>query len=153
MKKIFKFLSIKRILVYLLFALIIIQVIPVDKSLPSADPKNDFITFNQTPAAEAQLLKNACYDCHSNHTKYPWYAKVAPISMWIQGHVNHARDELNFSLWNSYSDKRKDHKLEESIELIQEQEMPLKSYTLIHSEARLTQSERDLLIQYFKGLR
>src|SRR5210317_2087752 len=102
MKKIFKFLTVKRLLIYFLFALIIIQVIPVDKSLPSSDPKNDFMVVNQTPEAEMILIKNACYDCHSNNSIYPWYSKIAPINMWIQGHINHGRDELNFSLWDSY---------------------------------------------------
>lgn len=153
MKKFFKFFSFKRIMIYLLFAFLILQVIPVDRQLPSSNPKNDFLAVNQTPETEMQLIKTACYNCHSNNSQYPWYAKVAPFSMWIQGHINNGREELNFSLWDSYTAKKKDHKLEECAEMLQEKKMPLKSYTFIHREAKLNQGERDQLIQYFNRLR
>lgn len=153
MKKVIKFFSLKRILFYLLIILVALQFIPVDRSLPSSDPKNDFFAANNTPAAEMQLIKNACYDCHSNTTRYPWYSYISPVSLYIQGHVDHGRDELNFSLWDGYSDRRKARKLEECVEMIQEGEMPLWSHRLIHKESRLNNVEKDQLVMYFKSLR
>lgn len=136
---------------YLFIALLAMQVIPVDHSNPSADPKNDFVSFENVPQEEGILIKGACYDCHSNHTRYPWYSKVAPVSFWLQSHVDHGRDELNFSLWNSYSEKRKAHKIEECIEKVEEKSMPLKSYTWTHPSARLSDDERQMLLTLFKS--
>ena len=140
-------------LIILLLALVVIQFIRPDRMVPDYDESQDFIASVNPPAEVAQLLKSACYDCHSWKTKYPWYDRIAPVSYWLSSHVNEGREELNFSLWGSYSPKRADHKLEESMELVEEGEMPLKSYTWTHAEARLNDAQRMQLIQFFQSLR
>jgi hypothetical protein len=95
-----------------------------------------------------KILNTACYDCHSNHTEYPWYCNIQPIGWWTSHHVNEGKEELNFSEFNSYSLKRKLKKLKEIKEQLDENEMPLSSYTLIHSDAKLSAENKIILIKW-----
>ncbi|AMM52854.1 cytochrome C [Rufibacter sp. DG15C] len=130
--------------------LVLIQFIRIDKTNPPADPAQDFITLKNPPQEVAHILKASCYDCHSNHTTYPWYTNVAPVSWWVKRHINEGRDELNFSEWGNYTAKRAAHKLDESYELVAEGEMPLSSYTLIHANARLSEPQKQQLLAWLK---
>ena len=143
----------KKILYGFIALLILIQLVRIDKTNPEIIAKNDFIIATQSPEEIATLLKSSCYDCHSNESKYPWYTNVAPISWWVKDHINEAREELNFSEWGTFDAKRKDHKLEEAIEELEEGEMPLKSYTIIHGEAKLTAEQKTQLINWLKETR
>ncbi|MDH5602807.1 MAG: heme-binding domain-containing protein [Cyclobacteriaceae bacterium] len=134
-------------------ALIIFQLIPLEKHAGQDDPSKDIITVEQVNDEVAGILKKACYDCHSIKTSYPWYAGVAPVSWWIVSHVNEGREHLDFSNWTDYDAKKRDHKLEELGEEVEEGGMPLNTYLWMHEEARLTQQERTLLIDWAKGLR
>ncbi|MEQ8524791.1 heme-binding domain-containing protein [Gracilimonas sp.] len=137
----------------LFLMLIILQFFGPDTSSPATDPSKDFITNAQPPEQVSSILKSACYDCHSYQTKYPWYSNIEPVSWWLQDHIDEGRDEFNMSLWADYSTRRADHKLEEAIELVEEEEMPLPSYTWIHGDARLTSEQRQTLIEWFTTLR
>ena len=95
-----------------------------------------------------QILKTSCFDCHSNHTEYPWYSKIQPIGIWLANHINEGKRELNFSEFNNYKAKRKRHKLEEMVKEIKEREMPLSSYTIIHKNAILTNDQVQLLVDW-----
>jgi hypothetical protein len=86
------------------------------------------------------LAERACFDCHSNQTRWPWYSHVAPTSWLMQNHVDEGRRVLNFSEWN-----RGYPEAGESAETVREREMPPRSYLLLHSEARLTDAEREQL--------
>lgn len=143
----------KRIFIggFLIFALM--QLIRIDKSVPDINMQNDFIGMTNPPENVKTILKNACYDCHSYETKYPWYAEIAPVSWMLKKHINEGREEMNFSLWGTYSAKKADHKLEEAVELVEEGEMPLSSYTMAHEEAKLTKEQKDTLIDWLKSLR
>lgn len=142
---------IRTILLALAAFLIIAQFFPIDKTNPESDPAKDYISVNQPPAEVATLMKNACYDCHSHQTKYPWYTSVAPLSWWIKGHINEGREHLNFSTWTDYSAKKANHKLEECFEVIEGKEMPMLTYWLVHPEANLSADQRTMLVDYFKG--
>ena len=144
---------IKTILILALAALVIIQFIRPDRSIPEYDIKGDFLQVTAPPAEIKNMIKAACYDCHSYETTYPWYDRIAPVSYWLNGHVKHGRGELNFSLWETYSVNKKDHKLEECAEEVKEKHMPLSSYTWSHSDARLTDQQRDQLASWFDGQR
>jgi hypothetical protein len=87
-----------------------------------------------------ELAVRACFDCHSNETKWPWYASVAPISWRVQDHVDEGREKLNFSEWD-----RPQEEAEEAAEVVAEGEMPLWDYLLVHAEARLTADEKRAL--------
>jgi len=132
--------------------LVIIQFFRIDKSAPSFNPQDDFLVQTQAPAEVAQLVRSACYDCHSYETKYPWYSNVAPISWWVKQHINEGREHLNYNLYGSYSPKKQAHKVEESIEAIRDGWMPLDSYTWNHPEARLSPQQRGILADWFTGL-
>lgn len=97
------------------------------------------------------LLKRACYDCHSNETTWPWYSNVAPISWVVAHHVDEGREELNFSAWSSYEPKRQAHKLEEAEEVIASGDMPLPGYAPMHPEAKLTDAEKQTLLDWAKA--
>ena len=143
----------KTILVVLLVALIGMQFVRPEKNLADQVADTDIIVSEAPGEQIALTLKNACYDCHSNNTKYPWYAEVAPISYWIADHVEDGKKHLDFSQWMSYSPKKKAHKMEELIEMVEEHEMPLESYTLLHGEARLSEEEIGALTEWAQMLR
>jgi len=129
---------------------IIIQFFRIDKTNPPVKEQSDIIGYESVSRDVADILKTSCYDCHSNETNYPWYTNVAPVSWWIKGHINHAREELNFSEWASYTEKRKNHKFEEIVEKVEEGEMPFPNYLILHSEARLSNLQSELLISWAK---
>lgn len=136
----------KRKILYILILLFVgIQFVPVQLNQSALATEHDFIKVEQVPTDLAILLKNSCYDCHSNFTRYPWYDRIAPVSWWVQGHVDHGKEELNFSEWGTYSDRRKQKKLKEIIEEIEEGEMPLKSYLITHGDAKLSVAEFEAL--------
>lgn len=110
-----------------------------------------FFKETQADAKMQTILFNACADCHSNVTKYPWYNQITPINFWLADHVNEGKSELNFSEWESYSAKKKAHKLEESYEMVEQKEMPLESYTWVHNEAKLTDEEVKLIVAWAKN--
>lgn len=143
----------KRIFLLLALAFVVIQFFRIDKSIPEYNKSEDFIVTTNPPKEVEQLLLNACYDCHSYQTTYPWYAEIAPVSWMIQNHVIEGREHLNFSIWNDYSDKKKDHKLEECVEEIEKNKMPDEGYIKMHESANLRDGEKKLLINYFEELR
>jgi len=111
---------------------------------------DDLLMNTQVDAEVAGLLRASCYDCHSMETKYPWYSKISPVSGFLFDHIEEGRDELNFSNWQTYEKRRKLRKLKEIQEEIEEGEMPMKSYTLVHGEARLSDSQKELIINWAK---
>jgi hypothetical protein len=135
-----------------LAALIIMQFFQIEKKNPEIDLSQDFLSINKAPEGIARLFKSACYDCHSHETTYPWYTSIAPLSFWIKGHINGGRNHLNFSTWGTYTSKKMDHKIEECIEKIGEKKMPLLSYIIAHSEARLSDSDRKNMVSWLKEL-
>ncbi len=103
---------------------------------------------NAPPPQVAALLKNSCYDCHSSETEWPWYSYIAPISWPLVGHVNDARESLNFSEWPHDSSKRARKKWRRISEAVDAKEMPLPSYTWIHWRSRLNEQERKQLADW-----
>jgi len=140
----------KKIGLAVLLILLISQLFRIDKTNPPVDPTQDFLTLTNAPQDITMMIKNACYDCHSNETEYPWYTNITPVNFWIKGHINGARGNVNYSEWGSYSDKKKAHKIEETIEVIEEGRMPAKSFVLMHSEAKFSETEYAKLITWLK---
>lgn len=148
-----KKITVKKVLIALAFILLGMQAFRIDTSNPTTAPEKDFLVATNTPTELATVIRTACYDCHSNETTYPWYTKVAPVSWWIKHHINDGKDELNFSEWADFSARRADHKLKECIEMVEEGEMPMDSYTIIHGDAKLSESQKTKLMAWFKSLR
>lgn len=143
----------KKIGLVIIIVLVVMQAFRIDKSTQAVDPAKDFITVTGTNTEVANLLKVACYDCHSNQPVYPWYTNIAPVSWWIKHHIDEGSHHLNFSEWATYKEKRKHHKLEECVEMVEEGEMPMSSYTIMHRNAKLTDAQKQLLVEWFKGLK
>lgn len=143
----------RTIFLILLLFLVAIQFLPVDRSAPPVDPSQDFVAVMNPPGLLKPLIKDACYDCHSHETEYPWYSYIAPVAQWLQGHINEGREKVNFSVWTTYSAEDADHALEEVVEMLEEKEMPLNSFTWTHPEARLSDVQRTDLVAWFKTQR
>ena len=139
---------IKKILYVLLAALVIIQFIRPKQNVSAGPFTNDVSTKFAVNDNVASILKQSCYDCHSNNTKYPWYANVQPVAWWLADHVNEGKKELNFSEFATYTAKRQRKKFNEMMDEVKEGEMPLKSYTIIHGNAKLTAEQKDALTKW-----
>lgn len=100
------------------------------------------------PDTVVRLLQRSCYDCHSNNTHYPWYTRVQPVGWYLANHVKEGKAELNFHAFGTYSARRQVSKLRAIRESIEEGTMPLSSYTILHNEAKLSDSEKAVLIQW-----
>lgn len=138
----------KKLLVLAVVVFLGMQMVPVDRSAP-----DDHEPLSIGDVAVADLMERACVDCHTNHTTWPWYSRVAPVSWLVVDHVQEGRSELNLSRWGDLDARRRDHKLEELIELVEDGEMPLSSYTWGHPDARLTDAERETLVQWARSVR
>jgi hypothetical protein len=138
-------------LLVLLGAFVLIQLFQIDKSNPPIDPAQDYLSMANPPTEIATLVRQACYDCHSHSTTYPWYAWVQPAGWWLQNHVQEGREHLNFAVWTTYPAKRAAHKLEECYEVVESAEMPMQSYTWMHAEARLSDAQRTQLVGWFRS--
>lgn len=143
---------IKTALLIAAMLLVIIQFFQIDKTNPKVDLAQDFIHNTTPPTAIANLLTTACYDCHSHTTKYPWYTNIQPLAWWIKGHVNNGNEHLNFSTWTTYEPKKKSHKIEEMIEVVEGKEMPMLSYMVAHNDAWINAEQRKALVDWFKTL-
>lgn len=141
----------KVLLLLLLAAFIVIQFWRIDKSNPEFDQSMDLISMTNPPTEVAQMLRSACYDCHSNETIWPWYSNMAPTSWMLEQHVEDGRDNINFSYWGEFDAEDKIYILEEMIEEIEEAEMPLPGYLITHSDAKLSEAQTQLLIDWLRS--
>ncbi|MFZ9695467.1 MAG: heme-binding domain-containing protein [Chitinophagaceae bacterium] len=136
----------------LLVAFLIIQFIHPDKN-SSEGPQPNYIGNNYAvPANVRSIMNKACMDCHSNNTSYPWYSKIQPIDWWLAEHVNDGKKHVNFDEYTNRSLRYQYHKMEETIEMVKEGEMPLNSYTWTHTNARLTTEEKDAITGWAQSI-
>ena len=143
----------KGVLAVVVLGLVVIQFIrPTRHALPD-DPSKDFVHQLRPPQQVETILRASCYDCHSFETRYPWYAEVQPVGWWMDGHIQTARRELNFSEFGSYRLRRRFIKLQQMGEQVDQGDMPLPSYLIIHTDAKLSQEQKDLLIQWVNATR
>ena len=142
-----------KILITLLVVLIVIQFFHPAKNISTVKSPNDIAVLHKVPVNVRTILDKACNDCHSNNTRYPWYNNIQPVAWWLDHHVQEGKGELNFNEFATYSLRKQYHKLEEVEELVKEGEMPLGSYTLIHTDARLTEQEKETLINWANSIR
>jgi hypothetical protein len=139
----------KIILITLVVGFIVIQFINrPDKTVLAETSPDDITKHMQVPEKVHGILKRSCYDCHSRHTKWPWYSHIAPASWLVGDDVSNGRKKMNFSEWGRISDDKKEARLNEICELITEGEMPLPNYLLLHSEAKLSQEDKDILCRW-----
>ena len=143
MKKILKIIAI-----VLAVALIAIQFYRPDRLNPPIVEAETLEVNANVPENVSKILERSCNDCHSNQTVYPWYSQVAPFSLLLANHIKDGRRHLNFSVWNTYDDKRKRKKLDEICEQVETGEMPHNQYLWIHRDARLSDDDKKVLCDW-----
>lgn len=133
----------------LVAVLIIAQFFRPEKN-QSNDNTYHLSTKYSLPGDVEEILKVACYDCHSNYTTYPWYSQIQPVAAWMNNHVQEGKNELNFSNFTQRKIAGQNHKFEEIIETVKEHEMPLSSYTWLglHPKAKLSDDQRKIVIDW-----
>ena len=143
---------IKRLLVLIVVLLVVIQFVPVKTPSNNINTSNDLVSVEKLDGDVSVILKTSCYDCHSNQTPYPWYSHVAPVSWLVANDVKEGRAKLNFSDWKLNNKRRKIRQLEDIKEQVQQGEMPMGIYTVIHKKAKLTESQKQLLVKWTDGM-
>lgn len=143
----------KRFLIVGLIALVGIQFVPADVNKQAVTPDADFRYVYDVPDNVVNILENSCYDCHSNNTNYPWYSNIQPARMIMDHHVEEGKEELNFSEFGNYSERRKRNKLRSITEQIEKRKMPLLSYLWLHSEATINQSQIDSILSFLNEVK
>lgn len=129
----------KKILIAIIVIVVGIQFIPVDRDNP---PVSQDIN---PPEKISTILRNSCYDCHSNETEWPWYSYVAPVSFLVAGDVVDGRRHLNFSEWDRYDDEKQGKILEEILEEVEKGDMPLPKYLITHPDAEMNSEKIKVL--------
>jgi len=130
-----------------------IQFIPASLNQSNVTPKEDIIDFYKASNQVAEILRTSCYDCHSNNTKYQWFNKIKPASWLMEMHIKDAKKDLNFNEFASYSKRKQKSKFKSLISQIEDDEMPLKSYLLMHANAKLSENDKAALVTWFEKLR
>lgn len=130
------------ILIGVAAVLVLIQLVPVDRSNPPATEKLVM------PDNVQQIMQRSCFDCHSNETVWPWYSYVAPVSWLVKHDVEEGREHLNFSEWDKLNQKRKMKRLEEIVEEVEEGKMPMPIYLIMHGDAEVSAAELAVLREW-----
>lgn len=143
---------IKWIIYSLLIVFVGIQFIPTSINQQEITPYTDIRKVYTIPDNVLTILEVSCFDCHSNHTNYPLYSKIQPMRMLMDKHVREGKEELNFSEFGDYSDRKKRNKLFSIQNQVKDGEMPLSSYTLMHNDAKLTANEKKLIEEWITNL-
>ncbi len=138
----------KRIGFALLIVFIGIQLAPTQLNQSTKVSSVSFINTFEVSENASRILTNSCYSCHSNNTNYPWYSYIQPIGWYINSHIKKAKEELNFSIFGSYSNRKQKSKLKSMVSQIKDGDMPIAAYTLIHSEARLSDNDKKNIIDF-----
>ena len=122
--------------------LVLIQFVPVERTNP------EVVSAVVAPPGVHDLLERACFDCHSHLTRWPWYARVAPVSWWVAGHVKEGRADLNFSEWPVFDLEERELALRDIENQLVKGEMPPGYYEIAHPEARLAEEEVARLVAW-----
>jgi len=143
----------KKILIILLIAFVIIQFIHPGRNKTTAEQTGYIGKVYPVPADVKSILEKACNDCHSNNTRYPWYFKVQPVDWWLTGHINDGKKELNLDEFTGRSPRFQYNKMEALQKEVKEGGMPLNSYLWIHKDAKLSSDEKNKLIAWADDIR
>jgi hypothetical protein len=140
----------KKIILALLFVFIAIQFIQPAHNKSEQVLPADFSNIYTAPVNIKAILQNACYDCHSNNTNYPWYSGIQPMAWMMRRHISNGKEKLNFSEFGSYPKRRQISKLKSIANQVKDNEMPLSSYKWMHKKANLSKDEKTLLMDWMQ---
>ena len=132
----------------LLAVLIGIQFFRPEPNETPLDPEMDLLSLVSPEDAIAEMVRDACYDCHSNQTVYPWYSRVAPVSWYLDKHIRDGKEELNFSDYGELDKADKIGMFADFCDVLDAGTMPLRSYMMLHANARLSDEQRELLCEW-----
>lgn len=133
--------------------LVAIQLVPVDVRNFPVSPEGSIYGIETVPMEVKSVFESSCNNCHSNQTRWPWYSRLAPAS-WIVAHdVHEGRRHMNFSEWSSYSQKKRDEKLENICDQLMNGDMPDGKYLLIHRNARLSEGQKEAVCRWTQSPR
>lgn len=138
---------IKGLLLLLLLAIVILQAFRPEKNSSPQSP------LRSAPADIRTILETSCYDCHSNATRYPWYAEIQPVGWWLADHIREGKREVNFSEFDAYPARRRYRKYQEITEQVTQGEMPLASYLWLHHDAKLTHDQITRIAGWAEAMR
>lgn len=134
-------------------AFVLIQFVQPARNQSGQVLDTDISKLVSVPGEVQRILSKSCYDCHSNNTRYPWYANIQPGGWYMAYHVRNGKEKLNFSDFGSYSKRRQESKLKSIADQLEDDAMPLCAYTLLHPNARLAPEEKDAIIGWANNTR
>ncbi len=144
---------IKRIAIISLILFLLIQLYQPARNLDyGQDITANFTKVYSVPKNIKTILQTSCYDCHSNYTNYPWYSNIQPVRFLMESHIKEGKENLNFNEWGNYSSRKQNNKLGRIVKEIKSNEMPLSSYTLIHRNAILDATQKELVINWINKI-
>ena len=138
----------KKVMLSFMIVFIAIQFIQPVHNISGQVLPTDIMKTVNVPDNVLTIFKNACYDCHSNNTRYPWYVSIQPVGWLMANHIKKGKENLNFSDFGSYSPRKQANKLRSVAKSIEEESMPLSSYTIMHTDAKLSVEEKKLITEW-----
>ncbi|MFT3909751.1 MAG: heme-binding domain-containing protein [Ferruginibacter sp.] len=146
--------TVKRKILYVVIAVFIgIQFIQQPRNKSDKELSTDIQKLYPMPDSVRAVLQTSCFNCHSNNTRYPWYSIIQPGGWWMSSHIKKGKNQLNFSDFGSYSKRRQLSKLQSIINVVKDGTMPLQSYTLIHTDAKLNDAQKALITNWASGMK
>lgn len=146
--------SIKKVLLISFLALLLVQLYQPTRNKDNGKINPIHITkVYSVPENVENILRTSCFDCHSNNTNYPWYSYIQPARFIMEKDIKNGKDDLNFSEWGNYSERKQQSKLDRIEKQIKSGEMPLPLYTLTHKKAILTSTQKNELYNWIKTLK
>ena len=139
---------VKQLLFAVLMAFVVIQFIRPARNQSGQASQSDISNTYSIPEAVYTLFKNACFDCHSNNTNYPWYSNIQPMGWLIAADIENGKAKVDFSEFGLLSSRKQRSRLQEIENQIKDNAMPLSSYKLMHKSARLSEEDKQLLIEW-----
>ena len=141
----------KNVLIGIVVALVAIQFVQIDKKNPEYDHSQSFEVLEEEGNDNIAILVDACYDCHSYETEYPWYTYIQPVGWWVRGHIRGGRNKLNFSEWGKLSQQEREHNFHEMAEEVIGGMMPPQGFVNMHPEAEISEKDQTALIQWLRA--
>ncbi len=140
-----------RIAIGLIGIFIVAQLFRPELSNPPSDPSSSIRHYTGIPPEVVNKIESACFDCHSNETRWPWYSYITPVNYLIASDVNTGRRHVNFSDWNKYNPGKLKSVLDNIYDQVYNREMPLSQYKWMRSKAKLTDADVKMICDWASG--
>ncbi len=135
----------------LLIVFLAIQLIQPARNNSEQVVSTDFAKVFSVPESVQSILQNACYDCHSNHTVYPWYSHIQPMAGLLAKHISEGKAKLNFSEFGNLRTRRQASKLKDIAGQVKSNEMPIASYQMMHPAAKLSEAQKKWIVTWMNN--